>query len=176
MKIICISGKAGHGKDTAAQFLKDQLELKCSNVLIAHFGDLVKYVCKTFFGWDGQKNKAGREMLQTVGTDIVRHKDPDYWVRFIADMLKFFEHTWDYVIIADTRFLTEIKYLTDHGFDVIHIRIIRDEYLSDMPIEQQNHESEIDLDDYFPDIYIHNNGYLGDFYDSLVVAVNELKL
>ena len=116
MKVICISGKAGHGKDTAALYLKEQLELGENSVLIAHYGDLVKYVCRTFFDWDGQKNEAGRELLQTIGTDIIRYEDPDYWVRFIADMLGFFEQAWDYVLIPDTRFANEVEYLIESGF------------------------------------------------------------
>lgn len=176
MKVICISGKAGHGKDTAAQFLKEQLELGENRVLVAHYGDLVKYVCKTFFDWNGVKDEAGRELLQTIGTDIVRAEDPDYWVRFIADMLRFFGTLVDYVLIPDTRFYDEIEYLIKSGFDVTHMRIIRDGYVSDMPEEQQNHESETALDDYMPDIYVHNSGYLGEFYDNLLVAIDELKL
>lgn len=50
MKVILISGKARHGKDTTAGFLKNALEADGSSVLVAHYGDLVKYVCKTFFG------------------------------------------------------------------------------------------------------------------------------
>lgn len=176
MKVICISGKAGHGKDTAANFLKEQLELGENSVLITHYGDLVKYVCRTFLDWDGQKNEAGRELLQTVGTDIIRDEDPDYWVRFVADILRFFPRTWDYVLIPDARFQNEIEYLTKSGFDVAHMRIVRDGHVSDMPEEQQNHISETALDDYLPDIYVHNSGYLGEFYDNLLVAMDELRL
>lgn len=176
MKVICISGKAGHGKDTAALYLKEQLELGENRVLIAHYGDLVKYICRTFFDWDGNKDETGRELLQTVGTDIVRKEDPDYWVKFIADMLGFFGVVLDYVLIPDTRFPNEIDYLIKSGFDVTHMRIIRDGYVSDMPEEQQNHISETALDDYLPDIYVHNSGYLGEFYDNLLIAMDELKL
>lgn len=49
MKVICISGKAQHGKDTSANLLKMMLEADGYKVLIAHYGDLVKYICKTFF-------------------------------------------------------------------------------------------------------------------------------
>lgn len=181
MKVICISGKAGHGKDTAANFIKEQLDMKInhdyfSRVRIAHFGDLVKHVARVFFDWDGQKNEYGRELLQTIGTDIVRAEEPDYWVGFIADMLEFFEQAWDYVIIPDARFPGEIEHLIKRGFDVTHIRVIRENYISDMPAELQNHESETALDDYIPDVYVHNSGYLGEFYDNLLMVMDELKL
>ena len=43
MKVICISGKAQHGKDTTAGILKDQLESDGYRVLIAHYADSVSY-------------------------------------------------------------------------------------------------------------------------------------
>ena len=80
MKIITISGKAKHGKDCTATLIKKQLEEKRNKVLVTHFADLLKYICKTFFDWDGKKNKEGRSILQYVGTDIIRKQNPDYWV------------------------------------------------------------------------------------------------
>ena len=97
-------------------------------------------------------------------------------MRFIADMLGFFEQAWDYVLIPDTRFWNEVEYLTKSGFDVVHMRIVRDGYISEMPAEQQNHISETALDDYLPDIYVHNNGYLAEFYESLLTAMDALRL
>lgn len=176
MKVICISGKARHGKDTAAAYIKDRLEIHSNRVLITHYGDLVKYVCKTFFGWNCKKDDEGRNLLQTVGTDIVRKEEPDFWVRFVADILGFFEQAWDYVIIPDCRFPNEVEYLVKSGFDVSHIRIVRDDYVSELTEEQQNHISETALDDYPPDIYVHNVGYFADFYENIRIAMEELGL
>lgn len=123
MKVIVISGKAQHGKDTTAGFMKSALESDGYSVLIAHYGDLVKYICKTFFGWDGQKDEYGRSLLQRIGTDVIRAQDQDYWVRFIGTILWFFKDEWDYVLIPDCRFPNEVNYLGDNGFDVIHKQI-----------------------------------------------------
>ena len=90
MKVVCISGKAQHGKDTTAGMMKTALESMGHTVLIAHYGDLVKYVCRTFFGWNGEKDAYGRSLLQKVGTDIVREQRPNYWVDFVKDMLSMF--------------------------------------------------------------------------------------
>ena len=89
MKVVCISGKAQHGKDTTAGMMKTALESMGHTVLIAHYGDLVKYVCRTFFGWNGEKDAYGRSLLQKVGTDIVREQRPNYWVDFVKDMLTY---------------------------------------------------------------------------------------
>lgn len=101
MKVICISGKAQHGKDTTATMLKEMLEKNGKNVIIAHFADLLKYICKTYFGWDGQKDERGRHILQYVGTDVIRAKSPNYWADFIVNFFSMFQDEWDYVILPD---------------------------------------------------------------------------
>lgn len=55
-RIIAISGKAQHGKDTTAAILKELLEADGYRVLTVHYADLLKHICRSFFGWDGQKN------------------------------------------------------------------------------------------------------------------------
>ena len=170
MKVICISGKAGHGKDVTAGYLKECLEAKGKRVLVTHYADLLKYICKTFFNWDGQKDTRGRTMLQHVGTEIIREQDPNYWVAFIADMLYFFEDQWDYVLIPDTRFPNEIDYLKNAGFDVLYIRVIRENFESPLTEEQQKHPSETALDEYDADVMLYNDSTL----DNLKYSVERL--
>lgn len=160
MKVIAISGKAGHGKDVTAGYLKECLKAKGKRVLVTHYADLLKYICRNFFNWDGQKDVRGRTMLQYVGTEIIRAQDPNYWVGFVADMLYFFEDQWDYVLIPDTRFPNEIDYLKDAGFDVIYIRVIRENFESSLTEEQQNHPSETALDSYEADVLLYNDSDL----------------
>lgn len=161
-KIVCISGKAQNGKDTSAGILKDILE-KCGyRVLITHYGDLVKYVCKTFFDWDGEKDEAGRSLLQFVGTDRVRAKRPNYWVDFVVSIVQMFSDQWDYVIIPDSRFPNEIDCFKEAGFNVTHARVIRAPFVSPLTPEQQTHISETALDGVRADVYIPNFGSLED--------------
>ena len=163
MKIIPISGKAGHGKDTLAQFMRTDLEVRGKRVLVCHYGDLLKYICCAFFGWDGQKDDAGRTLLQNVGTEVIRVEDPDYWVKFINSILQFFPDEWDYVLIPDTRFPNEIEKLDPAGMHpVYHVRVVRDGY-STLSKAQQHHISETALDNY-KNIwqYVENDGTLDD--------------
>ena len=164
MKIICISGHAQNGKDTVAKMMRDLLQMDGYRVLITHYADLVKFVCTNFFGWDGNKDEHGRQLLQNVGTDIVRRQNPDYWVDFIADMLTFFKDEWDYVLIPDTRFPNEISKLRKRGFSVEHVRVSRPDFDNHLTEEQKNHPSETALDETFPDALIVNSG------DSLMLA------
>lgn len=167
MKVFCISGKAQHGKDTTAAFFKDALEADGYSVLIVHYGDLLKYVCKTFFGWNGEKDEYGRSLLQRVGTDIIRNKNPDYWVGFVRDMLMFFDGEWDYVLIPDCRFPNEVDEMKKTGMDVVHLRVFRQGFVSPLTPEQQAHPSETALDNTIPDYYINNFGTLNDLRNTI---------
>ena len=175
MKVLCISGKARHGKDTSADFIKPELEKRGYRVLKASYGDLVKYVCKTFFNWNGEKDEEGRTLLQYVGTDIIRNQMPNYWVDFVADMMTFFKDKWDYVLIPDCRFPNEIERLKERGFETYSMRVIRDGFKSNLTEEQLKHPSETALDDYSFDFVVHNDKGLEDIRERLIAeVVNEI--
>ena len=153
--------------------MKNELEKSGKRVLVAHYADLLKYICRTFFGWDGAKDENGRKILQYVGTDVIRSEAPDYWVDFIMSILKYFGDNWDYVLIPDTRFPNEIKKLKDDNYDVVHIRVVRKNFTSPLTEEQQQHPSETALDNVEPDFYMINDGTIDDFEDTVTKWVKE---
>ncbi len=160
MRVICITGKAGHGKDTVASLLRDEFIARGQAVLITHFADLVKYVCRTFLDWDGEKDEYGRSLLQHVGTEDFRAYRADYWVGFIIDVLKIYPYRWDWVIIPDWRFPNEAGELINAGFDVRLLRVIRENSECEMLEEQRKHASENSLDGHRVDYTIHNDSDL----------------
>ena len=174
MKVVCISGKAQNGKDTTATIMKNLLEDECK-VLTVHYADLLKYICRQFFKWDGQKDENGRTLLQYVGTDVIRKKYPDYWVEFVSGVLKLFPNTWDYVLIPDCRFPNEIETMRSEGFDVIHVHVVRDGFKSPLTDEQQKHPSETALDGYPADITLHNDGSISDLRSKVSELLPELE-
>lgn len=175
MEIINIAGKAQHGKDTTALILKEKLESKNKKVVIAHYADLLKYEARQFFNWDGNKDEKGRHILQYMGTDVIRAKNPDYWVGFIKEFMTMFENEWDYVIIADCRFPNEIKLWEINNWPNISLRIIRDNFASGLTDEQLNHPSETALDDFVFDYCIYNDGDLNDLGEKVNKFVEWLE-
>lgn len=153
--ILC-SGVARAGKDTSAEIIKDNLEVRGYRVLITHYADLLKFICKNFFGWNGEKDEAGRTILQHVGTNCIREQDPDYWVDFVVNLIRMFPDRYDYVVIADVRFPNEIDRIFDAGFSATHVRIVRPDYENQLTEEQKNHQSETALNDIKPDFVIKN--------------------
>lgn len=167
MKVLCISAKAQHGKDTAAGIIKEYLESKGNKVLITHYADLVKFVCTKFFDWDGKKDEKGRTLLQYVGTDVVSSQQPSYWVDFIVSILKFFENEWDYVLIPDCRYPIEFTQI-EKSFPAALLRIERPNFESGLTEKQKRHVSETSMDNYPFNAVIQNDSTLDTFRDRLI--------
>lgn len=167
MKIVCISAKAQHGKDTAAGIIKEYLESLGKKVLITHYADLVKFVCTNYFGWDGKKDEKGRTLLQYIGTDKVGAKDPAYWVNFIVSILKIFDDEWDYVLIPDCRYPVEVTRMTEN-FDTTTIRVERPNFDNGLTLKQKGHPSEVSMDDYNFDAVVYNDAGLDEFRSKLI--------
>ena len=166
--ILC-SGMARHGKDTSAEIIKRDLEKRGYSTLIIHYADLLKFICKQFFGWNGEKDEAGRTLLQRVGTNCVREQNPNYWVDFVISVIAMFPDQFDFVIVPDTRFPNEISRVRQAGFDATHIKIVRTNFNSDLTEEQKNHPSETALNDVTPDFVIEN-----DSIDALTKRLEDL--
>jgi len=147
-KIIAIAGKAEAGKDTFALFMEKYFKKTNKKVLIMHFADELKFYAKKYFGWNEKKDKPGRELLQQLGTNIVRSKNINYWVESIARFINIFYSEFDYFILADCRFPNEIDFLKQNKFPTISIRINRPNHENSLTTEQRLHLSETALDNY----------------------------
>ena len=159
MRVILISGSARFGKDSAAFIMKELLEKQKKKVLIIHYADNLKLFAKNYFGWSGQKDQKGRELLQWLGTDVVRKNYEDTWGDMIVALLKGIKTLYDYVIIPDVRFPNEIDKMCDN-FDCITIRIIRPNFDNGLTDEQKKHPSETALDNYPMEYELINDGDL----------------
>ena len=172
---ICISGKAQNGKDTSAEIFKNELIIRGHSVLVIHQADLLKYICKAFFNWNGEKDEAGRTLLQQVGTNVIRKVEPDFWVEFIAKVTGFLKDTWDYIIVPDTRFPNELEKLKANDANVFHVRVIREGFKSPLTEEQQQHPSETALDGIESDFTLINDKGIDDLYGGVVSILDAIE-
>lgn len=152
-KIILFSGKAENGKTTAAELLKNILESEGQSVVITRYAYYLKDLAKRYCNWNGQKDEAGRHLLQVLGTDIIRQKlnKPNFHVGRICEDIEICQNCVDYVLIDDTRFENEIYYpKAMFGDKVVAVRIIRTtpDFHSHLSEEQLNHRSETALDNF----------------------------
>jgi len=168
-KIFLISGKAQHGKDSTANFLKEKLDGK---TLILHNADMLKMIAEKYMGWDGVKDDNARTLLQWLGTDRVRIElnKPLFWVEKVCDSIEIVEDKYDYFCVPDCRFVNEI-HLPKARFPGLatSINIIRNNFDNGLTEKQKNHPSETSLDNFNFDYVIRSESGL----DKLEIEVDK---
>lgn len=143
---IFLSGKAESGKTTSANILKEEFEKAGYRVLLISFADYLKFVAKKYFGWDGKKDINGRTLLQKIGTDVVRKRQPDFWSDTVARFINVFQDDFDFFIADDTRFSEEVNCLKTYYLPSKTVRVERLNFENHLTPEQRLHESETALD------------------------------
>ncbi len=137
-RLIAFAGKAGIGKDTAADYLVEKHRYNKKS-----FAEPMKKAVQSMFGLKHeqvfgtkeQKEEAipalsqkrpisGRELLQTLGTEWGRNIiDPDIWIYKVAEDWKTMKNIPGYVgmVISDLRFDNEAEWVKSQGGIVINI-------------------------------------------------------
>jgi hypothetical protein len=179
---IILSGKSGSGKDMMAQFMKEELAKYGKKALVIHFADAVKWFCRDFLDWDGKKDEAGRTLLQTVGTDIVRAKHPNFWTGIVVGLIQAYEplDNFDIAIIPDARFENEVNISLENLKNCVSVRIERtingEPWVNPtLTEEQRKHPSETSLDVFAFDYVIHNDEGLDVLRESAQAILEDLK-
>jgi hypothetical protein len=134
------------------------------------FAKYIKQYAKDYFGWDGREETKPRELLQQMGTELIREKlrKPNFHVSRTCEDIEILSEYFDYFIISDCRFYNEVYYTKAiFPLDTITIRVNRTNYISELTPEQQAHKSETELDDYGGFDYIINAENLDELYHEL---------
>jgi len=143
---IGLSGKAGSGKDTVAEYLIQNYDF----VNLA-FADKLKQVAYDLFGLNAQVRD--RALLQALGNRM-RQIDPAVWVHYVIKQLPLGLN----VVVSDVRFLNEFEALKGLGFYMVRVerpllaRLEREKQLVKAQsnevddLELMGHDSETALD------------------------------
>ena len=180
MITIIISGKSGSGKDTLANAFQTQLEKNGNKTLVIHFADLVKFYALIYYKWNGEKNEAGRALLQNIGTEMMRKYDEDYWAEIVAKFIDAAYCDFDVALIPDWRFINEYECICDYNKDVYSVRVERynedgTSYINpNMTPAQRSHVSETELDKFVFDYIVENRGGLEDLEDSADLIIEDI--
>lgn len=109
--LIGLSGYAGVGKDEIAKILQQYGWKRIA------FADPLKRIA-TALGWDGNKDEAGRRLLQSLGVAVRDELHSDAWVtRAEVDI----EAAGRPVVLTDVRFPNELHMIRRRGGTVLRI-------------------------------------------------------
>lgn len=159
-KIFILAGKSRHGKDTTADFIRNYYEqkgLKTINLMNSYY---LKDYIKRITDWDGSDETKPRELLQQLGTDLIRDQIDEYFfIRRVMEDIEVFSYFYDVITISDVRMPYEID-LPKEKFDrVTTIRVVRPNFENGLTNEQMTHRTETSLDHYDQyDFSIMNDG------------------
>lgn len=147
--IIGLGGRAGSGKDTIGKILCDEY----GYTRIA-FGDYLKWHCKKYHNWNGEKDQEGRTLLQQQGTEVHRNVNENVWVEYAQlDIAMLEAEGFKNFVITDVRFPNEFDFVKSNNG--IMVRVVGRKYNMG---ENEKHLSEIALDNHDFDYIIDNKG------------------
>lgn len=154
--IFVLSGKAKSGKNLLADKIENYYKNKrCIQISYAFY--LKNYV-KNIYGWSGSEEDKPRELLQKIGIDLIKNKiDSNLLIRRVCEDIKVYGYFYDIIIITDARLKDEIETPKRLFNNVVTIRIDSIYYDKKMTIEQMNHITETNLDNYDKFDYIIND-------------------
>lgn len=203
--LIAFSGRMGAGKDTAAELVMlamvnheaRKLTVDATELSVAlrksvikqpwkfkRFAGKLKEIASILTGVDAtlfeqqefKTRKMGkewgfmtyREFLQRLGTEAIRNGiHQEAWVNaMFAD----FHSTISHWLITDCRFKNEAAAVKRHQGIIVRINNSR------LPVQENPHPSETDLDDHKFDYVIDNDGTLEEFYEKIKVMLNHYQL
>ena len=144
--IILISGYAGSGKTTFADFLCDFLGSNNIDYERLRFADYVKDLAY-FMGWDGKKDRRGRELLQYIGNIGRFYTNGIVWVDDAITRIVSSNKVW--FVIDDFRYPNEYYEIVRLFHYVYTIRVERELTLEEIVYNDYtntyNHPSELSL-------------------------------
>lgn len=179
VRLIGITGKAGSGKDSVADYLRAH-----HGYWKSAFADPLREAASRMFGVDPQHftcrklkeeviphwGMSPRRMLQLLGNDAVKPVfGDDIWIR--RWKLAYACLGSDLVTVPDTRFDLEANAIRDLGGTVVHL--IRPD--AGLDGEAGAHISEAGVEIHKRDFVLHNTGDLADLYEGIEIMLEILK-
>ncbi len=158
MKLYLICGKARAGKDTFAKLIKQEEEKNNKKVCILKLTAPLYKWAEDYFNYDKEKDEKPRELLQTIGYDILqlKLKKKDFLLDYLITTIEILDDYYDVGLITDGRLVHEIEVLKEK-YPNIKTILLTNKKDNKLTNKEKNHQTEIDLDDYQDFDYIVEN-------------------
>lgn len=148
--IYLLSGKARHGKDTIAGYLKAFYEKDGKKAIYSRAGKYIKFYAMEMTGWDGSEETKPRKLLQELGTDVIRNKlnKSEMFIERQLDDIEIYSYFYDAIIVPDIRLPREIESIKEKYNNVVTIHVNRINFETNLTNNEQKHLTETAMDNY----------------------------
>lgn len=145
--LIAFAGKAGVGKTTASNYLKNEFQKQGKNCVVLSFATPLKECSKYITDKFSLPDVKYRELLQFLGKFTRQETSKLNYDGILKVMDKALKKYKDSIIIIDDlRMKIEYNFLLEKGFRIM--RLVGNEYNEDnMNGGDKKHVTEVDLDD-----------------------------
>ena len=165
MEVILIAGKGRHGKDTTGNIIEEYLKEKGFKVARAQISRPLKEYARYYFGWDGREETRPRDLLQQLGTEVIREK-------LGKEDIEVLSYFFDFLIITDIRLIIEIEKISKVT-KPLKLKIVRKDFDNGFSEEQKHHRTEVELDNYDNFDYIIENTTLDKLKEDTIKIIKE---
>ena len=149
MKLYVIGGKARSGKNTFGKFLSEELKMQGYKPCIMHITEPLYSYAKNHFDWNEGNDEKPRSFLQKMGIEIIKEKlgKKTFLLDRLSENIEILSEFFDTFIITDARLKEEFEYL-NKKYDIIAIKLIRENFENGLTETEKMHITEKDLDNY----------------------------
>jgi hypothetical protein len=178
MILIGLTGRAGCGKDTVGEILKEKHGFGTTSIAYP-----IKKIIASLFGesvdkWNDREwreetqliwGQSPRQLAQTLGTEWGRHTvRPSIWIDLTLTGINV--AGWNRVAITDVRFQNEAIAVTDLGGYIVHV--YRDD--TEAGTKHTSHSSEGGVDATPYSLHIYNSGSMKALEQQVDQAVTQI--
>lgn len=175
MKVYVIAGKAGCGKNTSANYIKEYYEKNGKKVAITEISKYLKLFAYEIKNWDGTRENKPREFLQNVGS-YIRHVafNEDFLINRLIEDIAVYSNYVDVLVIADARLPRELDLLKEKC-NAIKIKVINEFNDYELTNNEKFHETETSLDNYDNYDYVLHNKTFEKLQNDVFSLVKEVE-
>ena len=176
MKIIFIGGKANSGKDTAAEYIDEYYRSRGLDVVNIQISYYMKMYAKEIAKWDGDNETKPRQLLQDLGTELIRKQIDEYFfIKRIIQDINVYSRYFDIITISDGRLPEEFAAVKLAYPETVTVHVTRPGYSSKLSKDQKAHVTETLVDEIEYDLELVNDGTLEEFQTKCIDLVREIE-
>ncbi len=176
MKIILLGGKANSGKDSTAEFIDDYYRSRGLDVVNIQIAFYMKMYAKEIAKWDGDNETKPRQLLQDLGTELIRKQiDQYFFIKRIIQDIDIYSRYFDVITISDGRLPEEFASIKLAYPETVTVHVTRPGYESKLTKDQKAHVTEALVDDIEYDLEIVNDGTIEDLQKKSIELVQEIE-